>query len=253
MNLSPVITKPKKHRTRVPGVSVTLSASGGFTVTATAAAVKRWPWDGTSWPCADLHRAHRFTFENTGELADIETSQRDTEDGENGRAVGGLADDCKALAVDLISGLADKKPGCVSHVLFDDCPKIDGKGFSYSTADKWTFVFRHRKGEANPGKRLCLFTCDSGRGFSQCGEACLSWINESRPHRVKWEAVPAALRRHVKARLAEVEPPPRFKVWTRGNRGRYFPTLEAAQAAAEAVRKETGFFLLITEEKGARK
>ena len=243
----------KKHRTRIAGVSVTLSASGGFTVTATAAAVKAWPWDGTSWPCADLRKGHRFTFESNGDLADMETSQADSADGANGEAVSALADDCRALGFDLISGLVDKKPWCVSHVLFDDCPKIDGKGFSYSTADKWTFVFRHRDGEANPGKRLCLFTCDSGRGFSQCGEACLRWIEESRRNRVKWEAVPADLRRHVKARLAEGEPPPppRFKVWTRRNRGRYFPTLQAAQAAAEAVRKKTGVFLLITEEKGA--
>jgi hypothetical protein len=152
-----MITEPKKHRTRIAGVSVTLSASGGFVVTATAAAVKRWPWDGTSWPCSNLHRAHRFTFEANGDLCDMETSQRDTEDGENGRAVGGLADDCRALGLE------------------------------------------------------------------------------------------------VRTRLETPPPPPRFKVWTRGNRGRYFPTLEAAQAAAEAVRKETGFFLLITEEKGARK
>jgi len=146
----------KKHRTLVPGVSVTLSASGGFVVTATAAAVKRWPWDGTSWPCANLHRTHRFTFESNGDLADMETSQADSADGENGRAVGGLADDCRALGLEVLTRF-------------------------------------------------------------------------------------------------ETPPPPRFKVWTRGNRGRYFPTLEAAQAAAEAVRKETGFFLLITEEKGARK
>ncbi len=102
-----MITEPKKHRARVAGVSVTLSASGGFVVTATAAAVKRWPWDGTSWPCANLHRAHRFTFEANGDLADIETSQRDTEDGENGRAVGGLADDCRALGLEVRTRLAE--------------------------------------------------------------------------------------------------------------------------------------------------
>ena len=43
--------------------------------------------------------------------------------------------------------------------------------------------------------------------------------------------------------------PPRFKVWTRGNRGKYFETLEAAKYAAELVFKATGIILLITEEK----
>jgi len=43
--------------------------------------------------------------------------------------------------------------------------------------------------------------------------------------------------------------PPRFKVWTRGNRGRYFETLEAAKYAAELYFKATGIILLITEEK----
>jgi hypothetical protein len=98
--------KPKKHRTRVSGVSVTLFASGGFVIHATAAAVKAWPWDGSTWPCANLYRAHRLTFERTGCLADIETSQRDIEDGENGRAVDGLADDCRALGLEVKTRLA---------------------------------------------------------------------------------------------------------------------------------------------------
>lgn len=148
-----MITEPKKHRTRVSGVSVTVNPSGSFTVTATAAAVKRWPWDGTSWPCANLYRAHRFTFEAAGDLADIETSQADSRDGANGEAVSALANDCRTLAAE------------------------------------------------------------------------------------------------VKARLETPPPPPCFKLWTRGDRGRYFATLEAAKAAAEAVREQTGIFLLITEEK----
>lgn len=53
----------------------------------------------------------------------------------------------------------------------------------------------------------------------------------------------------VKARLAK---PPRFKLWTRGNRGRYFDTFEAANAAAEKVRAATGVFLLITKERGSK-
>lgn len=75
-------------------------------------------------------------------------------------------------------------------------------------------------------------------------------VTANRRHRVRWEAIPRELRRHIKARLAEAEPKPRFKVWTKGNRGRYFDTLEAATAAAEEVRKQTGFILLITQEKG---
>ena len=101
-----MITKPKKHRTRVPGVTVTVNPSGSFTVTATAAAVKRWPWDGTSWPCSSLNKSHRFTFEATGCLADLETRQADGFDGENGRAASALADDCRTLAGEVKARLA---------------------------------------------------------------------------------------------------------------------------------------------------
>jgi hypothetical protein len=111
-----MITETKKHRALVAGVSVTLSASGGFVVTATAAAVKRWPWDGTSWPCANLHRAHRFTFEANGDLCDLETSQADSRDGENGRAVGGLADDCRALGLEVLTRLETPPPDKVSAI-----------------------------------------------------------------------------------------------------------------------------------------
>lgn len=110
MNLPAMITKPKKHRTRVPGVTVTLSPCGSFTVTATAAAVKRWPWDGTCWPCADLRNRHRFTFESSGDLVGISTPQRDTEDGENGRAAGALADDCRTLAEEVKTRLETSPP-----------------------------------------------------------------------------------------------------------------------------------------------
>ena len=41
----------------------------------------------------------------------------------------------------------------------------------------------------------------------------------------------------------------RFKVWTRRNRGTSFPTLAAAQRAADAVFQQTGVILLITEQR----
>jgi len=60
----------------------------------------------------------------------------------------------------------------------------------------------------------------------------------------------AAYSVHLEKQLAEVRRKNRrFKLWTRGNRGIYFDTLEAATAAAEEVRKQTGFILLITEER----
>ena len=41
----------------------------------------------------------------------------------------------------------------------------------------------------------------------------------------------------------------RFKLWTGWNRGRYFPTLAEAAAAAHAVFIRTKIVLLITEER----
>jgi len=246
-------TKQKKHRTLIPGVTVEVNPSGSFTVTATAAAVKDWPWDGSTWPLSCLNRAHRFTFESNGDLCDMETTQKDGEDGENGRAASALANDCRDLACDLLDGLEDSKPPCVSCVIYlgNRGAFVDCLGFvNAPPVDSWSFIYRSRKGEHNPGNRLALHTCNTGKAFSQHGEVSCGWITENRRHRVKWEAIPRELRRHIKARLAEVEPKPRFKVWTKGNRGRYFDTLEAATAAAEEVRKQTGFILLITQEKG---
>jgi hypothetical protein len=91
-----------KYKTLIPGVTVSASPCGSFTVTATAAAVKAWPWDGSTWPCSNLNRAHRFTFESNGDLCDMETTQKDGEDGENGRAASALANDCRDLATDLL-------------------------------------------------------------------------------------------------------------------------------------------------------
>lgn len=241
-----------KHKTKVKGVTVTVNASGSYTVTATAAAVKAWPWDGTSFPCSNLKHRHSFTFESNGDLCDMETRQNT--DGINGEPTFALCDDCKALAVDLLSGLADIKPSCVSAIIYtgNRPPFVDGKGFVNSAPlDSWSFIYRSRKGEHNHGKRLGLHTCESGKAFSQHGEVSLDWITENRCNRVKWEAVPAALRAHVKSRLQEASNrPPRFKLWTRGNRGIYFDNLEAAQKAANAVFQKTGIVLLITEEKG---
>lgn len=203
-----MITKNKKHRTRVPGVTVTVNPSGSFTATATAAAVKRWPWDGSSFPGASLRKGHRFTFESNGDLCDMETKQKDSRDGANGEAVSALADDCKALAVDLIKGLNDRKPPCVSSIIYlgNRGPFVDVQGFvNLPPLDCFSFVYRFRKGEANPGNRLALHTCETGRAFSQHGEVACGWIEACRRDRVSWEAVPAELRRHVKARLAEVE------------------------------------------------
>lgn len=45
----------------------------------------------------------------------------------------------------------------------------------------------------------------------------------------------------------------RFKLWITWNRGRYFDTLEAATRAAEAVFKQTGILLCITENKPRKK
>ena len=121
-----MITKPKKHRTRVPGVSVTLSTSGGFTVTATAAAVKRWPWDGSSWPCANLHRAHRFTFEANGDLCDMETKQKDSRDGANGEAVSALAEDCRTLAAEVKARLETPPPAKKVSKIKEKCKQYLG-------------------------------------------------------------------------------------------------------------------------------
>ena len=93
-----------KYKTKIKGVTVTVSPCVSYTVTATAAAVKLWPWDGTSFPCSTLKHGHSFSFESNGDLCDMETRQRD--DGCNGEAVAALAEDCKALAVELIKGEA---------------------------------------------------------------------------------------------------------------------------------------------------
>ena len=89
-----------KHKTKIKGVTVTVAPCGSYTVTATAAAVKVWPWDGTSFPCSTLKHGHRFKFESNGDLCDMETRQRD--DGCNGEAVNALCGDCKALAVEIM-------------------------------------------------------------------------------------------------------------------------------------------------------
>ena len=93
-----------KHKTKIKGVTVTVAPYGSYTVTATAAAVKVWPWDGTSFPCSTLKHGHRFSFESNGDFCDIKTLQRD--DGCNGEAVNALCEDCKTLAVELIKGEA---------------------------------------------------------------------------------------------------------------------------------------------------
>jgi hypothetical protein len=69
------------------------------------------------------------------------------------------------------------------------------------TLDAFTFVLKTEKGEVNPGNVLFLGTCESGRGFSQIGEASRAWVHASRRARVGWETIPDALRRHVRERL----------------------------------------------------
>ena len=61
--------------------------------------------------------------------------------------------------------------------------------------------------------------------------------------------------KRLKQPLVEVKdasafnPQPVFKLWTKGNRGVCFATLEEAQRQADRVFKKTGIVLLITEEK----
>lgn len=89
-----------KQKTKIKGVTVKVAPCGFYTVTATAAAVKAWPWDGTSFPCSNLKHRHSFTFESNGDLCDMETRQLD--DGCNGEAASALCEDCKALAVEVL-------------------------------------------------------------------------------------------------------------------------------------------------------
>lgn len=182
-----------RYATRRRGVSVFFSRRGTFRVYASGAAVRAWPWDGSAWPCADLSAPHAFTFQGDGDLCDIETRQRDAEGNENERAQAALADDCRALALDIRAAFASgdlMKPADVRAILWQP-----------GTLDAFTFVLKTAKGEANPGNVLFLGTCDSGRGFSQIGEASRAWVRESRRARVGWETIPDALRRHVRARL----------------------------------------------------
>lgn len=182
-----------RYQTRRRGVFVYFSRFGTFRVYVSGAAVRAWPWDGTAWPCADLRAPHAFTFQANGDLADIETRQRDAEDGENGRAASALADDARALALAIRDAFASgdlMKPADVRAILWQP-----------GTLDAFTFVLKTAKGEANPGNVLYLGTCESGRGFSQCGEASRAWVHASRRARVGWETIPDALRRHVRARL----------------------------------------------------
>lgn len=182
-----------RYQTRRRGVSVCFSRFGTFRVYVSGAAVRAWPWGGTAWPCADLRAPHAFTFQADGDLADIETRQRDAVGNENERAQSALADDARALALAIRDAFASgdlMKPADVRAILWQP-----------GTLDAFTFVLKTAKGEANPGNIATLATCESGRGFSLCGEASRAWVHASRRARVGWETIPDALRRHVRARL----------------------------------------------------
>lgn len=182
-----------RYQTRRRGVSVCFSRFGTFRVYVSGPAVRAWPWDGTSWPCSDLRAPHAFTFQENGDLCDLETRQRDAVGNENERAQSALADDARALALDVRDAITDgdtEPPADVRAILWQP-----------GTLDAWTFILRTRPGETNPGNVLFLGTCDSGRGFSQIGEASRLWARESKRARVKWAQVPRELRRHVRARL----------------------------------------------------
>ena len=182
-----------RYATRRRGVSVCFSRTGSFRVFASGAAVRAWPWDGTAWPCADLSAPHAFTFQENGDLCDMETRQRDAVGNENERAQSALADDCRALALDIRAAFASgdlMKPADVRAILWQP-----------GTLDAFTFVLNTWAGEAAPGRVCHLATCESGRGFSQMGECSRAWVRENRRARVGWETIPEALRRHVRARL----------------------------------------------------
>ena len=182
-----------RYQTRRRGVSVCFSRFGTFRVHVSGPAVRAWPWDGTAWPCSDLRAPHAFTFQSNGDLCDLETRQRDAVGNENERAASALADDCRTLALSIRDAFASgdlMKPADVRAILWQP-----------GTLDAWTFVLRTEPGETNPGNVATLGTCDSGRGFSQMGEASRAWVHASRRARVSWETIPDALRRHVRARL----------------------------------------------------